>query len=257
MLESFAVDIRACLRFYSRLPMGAGADGHAMPDFARVSWATPLAGAVIGAIGAAVAMSAEIMHLPALLGAAFTIAALALATGALHEDGLADVADGFGGGATREQKLSIMRDSRLGAYGALALCIATMLRVFAIAALLERGAALTALAVVSAAALSRVAGLSPLVTLLPARSDGAGASAVTPSPSAMRLASYIAAAIGLAPLLGGASLAQTVVSQMAAVGAAVVVGKIADRQIGGYTGDVLGAAQQLAEIAVLTSLAAS
>ncbi len=228
-----------------------------MPDFARVSWATPLAGAIIGAIGAGVVLTAHIVHLPDFLAAACSIGALTLVTGALHEDGLADVADGFGGGVTRDQKLTIMRDSRLGAYGALALCIGTLMRVSAVAAMLERGAFVVALALVSAAALSRVAGLFPLVTLLPARTDGAGSSAATPSPSATRLAAYIAIAIGLTPLLGGASLAQTIVSQMAAFASGAVVAKIADRQIGGYTGDVLGAAQQVAEVAVLMSLAAS
>ncbi|PPD44254.1 MAG: adenosylcobinamide-GDP ribazoletransferase [Methylocystis sp.] len=257
MQEGAAADIRACLRFYSRLPIEPGRDGHSMPDFGRVVWATPLAGAIIGAFGSASILAAHIVHLGPFLSAACAVSVLALATGALHEDGLADVADGFGGGATRDQKLAIMRDSRLGAYGALALCLATLLRVSAIAAIIDRGAFLAAFAIISAAALSRVAGLSPLLTLLPARVDGAGSSAATPSPSAMRHASYIASAIGLTPLLAGASLTQTVVSQMAAFGAALVVGKIADRQIGGYTGDVLGAAQQLAEIAVLMSLAAS
>lgn len=251
-----ADDIRACLRFYSRLPVKPGGDGHVMPDFARVSWATPLAGAIIGAIGAGVVLAGAILGLSPYVVAACAIAALALATGGLHEDGLADVADGFGGGVTRDQKLAIMRDSRLGSYGALALCLATLLRVFAIAAMLDRGVVVAALAIVAAAASSRTAGLTPLMTLLPARTDGAGSSAATPSPSALRMAVYLAAAIGLAPFLGGASLAQIVVAQAAAFAAAAAMSKLAERQIGGYTGDVLGAAQQAAEIAALISYSA-
>ena len=257
MDSNISDDIRACLRFYSRLPVDPGREGHAMPDFRRVSWATPLAGAIIGSIGAGVVLLSAMLHLPSMVGAACAVAALALSTGALHEDGLADLADGFGGGATREQKLAIMRDSRLGAYGALALCLSTLLRVSAVAAIADRSAMLAALGIVAAAALSRVAGLYPLMTLLPARADGAGSSAATPSPSAMRRAMYIAGALGLAPLLSGASVAQAIVAQAAAFGAAVAISRLAERQIRGYTGDVLGAAQQAAEIAVLVSLSAS
>lgn len=257
MVSTFARDIRACLRFYSRLPVSPGDDGHAMPDFARVSWAAPLAGSVIGAIGAGVILIGSFLHLPGFVVAAGAVGALTLATGALHEDGLADLADGFGGGATREQKLAIMRDSRLGAYGALALCITMLLRVGAVAATFERSALLAAVAIVSASALSRAVGLVPMMTLLPARSDGAGASAPTPSASAMRLALIIGGAIALAPWLCGASLAQTVVAQTAAMAGALGVSNLARRQIGGYTGDVLGASQQVAEIALLVAISAA
>lgn len=256
MVSTIAHDIRACLRFYSRLPVRAD-DGHAMPDFARVSWAAPLAGAFIGAIGAGVVLAAWIMHLPPLVAGGCAIGALALTTGALHEDGLADVADGFGGGATREKKLAIMRDSRLGSYGALALLVVTLLRIAALAAMFERGAFLAAFALIGASALSRAVGLIPLLTLLPAREDGAGASAATPSPSTLRKALYIGGALALTPIVGGASLAQSVVGVMAAVAAALGVSKLSERQIGGYTGDVLGAAQQAAEVAVLVALSAA
>jgi adenosylcobinamide-GDP ribazoletransferase len=257
MVLPFTDDIRACLRFYSRLPVGPGSDRHVMPDFAQASWATPIAGAIIGATGASVAVAACLLHLPCLVSATLATSALALSTGALHEDGLADVADGFGGGVTREQKLAIMRDSRLGAYGALALGIATLLRVLALSAILERGIFAGVLAILGASALSRVAGLLPLMGLLPARADGAGFSAATPSVSTIRRAFFIAGAIGFAPLLGGASLGQAVVAQMAALGAAIGVTRLARQQIGGYTGDVLGAAQQAAEIAMLVALSAS
>lgn len=256
MASTIADDIRACISFYSRLPVRPGADGYAMPDFARASWAAPIAGAAIGGVGASAILIGAILHLPPFVAATCAIGALALSTGALHEDGLADLADGFGGGATRDQKLSIMRDSRLGAYGALALCLTAFLRVFSLAAILQLGPWRAMLSIVAASALSRAVGLIPLLTLFPARSDGAGASARTPSPSALRRALLIGAAIALSPLLGGATLAQTVVAQMAALGGALGVSKLAERQIGGYTGDVLGAAQQAAEIGVLIALSA-
>lgn len=256
MHASIADDIRDCLRFYSRLPVGAGRDGHVMPDFSRAAWATPIAGAIIGAIGGATLLAGSLLHTPPLVSAICAIGALTLVTGALHEDGLADVADGFGGGVNREQKLAIMRDSRLGAFGAVALCIAISCRVFALAAIVEQGVFLAAFSVVASSAVSRVAGLGPLMTLLPARADGAGSAAAPPAPSAMRLALYIAAGLGLAPFFGGATLAQTVVASMAAFAAAAGVSKLAQKQIGGYTGDVLGAAQQAAEIAALVALSA-
>ncbi len=256
MTPTIGDDIRACLRFYSRLPVRTGEDGHAMPDFSRVSWATPVAGAAIGALGAAVLLFSAIVHLPAIVAGAAAVGALALATGGLHEDGLADVADGFGGGPTREQKLAIMRDSRLGTYGALALCLSTLVRVGAIGAVFEKGAFPVLVSVVAASALSRAVGLIPLVTLRPARGDGAGSSAATPSPSALRVALYIGAAIALTPALGAVSLGQTVVAIMAAFGGAIAMSKIAQRQIGGYTGDVLGATQQIAEMAMLATLSA-
>ncbi len=249
-------DIAACLRFYSRLPINYGADRYAMPDFSRVSWATPIAGAVIGSVGAGVVLLCGTLHLPSHVAAAAAIGALALTTGGLHEDGLADVADGFGGGATREQKLAIMRDSRLGAYGALALCVSTLLRVFALAATLERSLFLGALTIIAVSAISRSLGLVPLVTLSPARQDGAGAAAAAPMPSAMRCAFWVGSAIALLPTLGGVSLAQAIVAQIAAGGATLGVTRLAGKQIGGYTGDVLGATQQAAEIAALVALSA-
>lgn len=250
-------DIRACLQFYSRLPAPAASDVHAAPDFARVGWATPIAGAIIGAVGAAVVLLARLLHLPPLVAAVCAVAALALATGALHEDGLGDVADGFGGGVTRDAKLAIMRDSRVGSYGALALCLSTLMRVFALAAILEQGAKPAALALIATGAVSRVAGLTPMLVLPPARADGAGASSSPPSLPAARRAFVIALCIGLLPALGGATLAQSCVAHLAAVLAAAGVAKLAHRQIGGYTGDVLGAAQQAAEIAALIALSAS
>ena len=129
-------DLLACLRFFTRLPLPAlpfDQSPHAPPDMARIALMAPVAGAIIGAIAALALAIANLLGMPPLLGAALAIAALVIATGALHEDGLADVADGFGGGATRARKLEIMRDSRVGAYGAAALALALILRVAALA----------------------------------------------------------------------------------------------------------------------------
>jgi adenosylcobinamide-GDP ribazoletransferase len=256
MRSPFVDDVRACLSFYSRLPVTTGADAHLMPDFSRASWAAPVAGGIIGSVSAVVLVGLSLVGLPPLVVAIMAVGALVLTTGALHEDGLADVADGFGGGVTRERKLEIMRDSRLGTYGALALAFSTLLRVAAVLALLSHGVALAALAIVAAAALSRSVGLIPLRMLSPARSDGAGASASAPSSATLRRALAIGVVLALAPVFAGTTPAQVVVAILAAFAGAIGAARLAERQIGGYTGDVLGAAQQVAEIGMLICLSA-
>src|SRR5208283_4375832 len=217
-------------------------------DFNRMAWAAPVAGAVVGLVGAVALAAAEALGLPPFVAAALAVAALVAATGALHEDGLADVADGFGGGATREKKLEIMRDSRLGSYGALALALALMLRVAPLAALTERGLGLAIFALVCAGAVSRTAGLLPLLLSAPARRDGAGAAVPRPTGEATRLALILAGAASAPLLFAGLSVSQVLGAEIAAALAAFAVTRLAERQIGGYTGDVLGAAQQAAEI---------
>src|SRR5579863_3553917 len=117
-----ARDIGDALRFFTRAPLAARA-GLAPLDINRIAWAAPVAGLAAGFMGALVLALSGRLGLPPLLCAGLATAALILATGGLHEDGLADAADGFGGGATRAAKLAIMRDSRIGAYGALALAL--------------------------------------------------------------------------------------------------------------------------------------
>ncbi|MGH7005460.1 MAG: adenosylcobinamide-GDP ribazoletransferase, partial [Alphaproteobacteria bacterium] len=101
----------------------------------RGVWAFPILGAILGALGGGVFWLGREIGVPSVVAATIAIGFLALVTGALHEDGLADTADGFGGGRTRERKLAIMRDSRIGAYGVLALALVTLLRIGALAAM--------------------------------------------------------------------------------------------------------------------------
>ena len=252
----FVEDLMACLRFYSRLNLPAAPGGAAMADFGKALRALPVAGAIIGGAGGAALFCARAVGLPPLPTAVCAIAALVAVTGALHEDGLADVADGFGGGATREKKLEIMRDSRLGSYGAIALALALMLRVTSLAALTERGLGLAISALICAGAVSRTAGLLPLLLSAPARRDGAGAAMPRPAGDATRLALILAGAASAPLLFAGVPVSQVLCADIAAALAAFVVTRLAERQIGGYTGDVLGATQQAAEIAVLLALSA-
>jgi adenosylcobinamide-GDP ribazoletransferase len=254
--HAFVEDLAACLRFYSRLNLPATPGGAALADFAKALRALPVAGAIIGGAGGAALFGARAVGLPPLPAAICAVAALVAVTGALHEDGLADVADGFGGGATREKKLEIMRDSRLGSYGAIALALALMLRVTSLAALTERGLGLAISALICAGAVSRAAGLSPLLLSAPARRDGSGAAMPRPTGEALRLALILAGAASLPLLFAGLSVSQVLGANIAAGLAAFAVTRLAERQIGGYTGDVLGAAQQAAEIAALLALCA-
>jgi adenosylcobinamide-GDP ribazoletransferase len=246
-------DIADALRFFTRLPLGE--PGQSAPlDIDRIAWAAPVAGVAVGLIGALVLALTTLLGLPLLLRAGLATAALVVATGALHEDGLADVADGFGGGATRARKLEIMRDSRVGAYGAIAIALALILRVGALTAALDGGFWRASLNLMLVAALSRAAALTPLALLPPARAEGAGAAAGRLDSTALAAAwgsgLVIAVALGLVALDVVHALLAALLS---GAGALAMVG-LARRAIGGQTGDVAGAAQQCGEIAAWCGL---
>jgi adenosylcobinamide-GDP ribazoletransferase len=258
-MDRLLADLAACLRFYTRLPLPAltrEADSHAMPEFSRAAWIVPLVGALIGVIGAlalALAVSFGIAPLPA---ATIAVGCLVLITGAMHEDGLADLCDGFGGSANPERKLEIMKDSRLGTYGAAALVLSLLMRIGTLAGLVAVDLTLACTVLVAAGAVSRAAGLMPVALLPPARPFGAGFAAASPSPAAMRLAAAISVPFACLPLLAGANLPRIIAALVAALLAAYGIAALARRQIGGQTGDVAGAAQQAAEIAMLLVFAA-
>jgi adenosylcobinamide-GDP ribazoletransferase len=237
-------DITVALGFYTRLPVQPRGDNGR--SFAASQWAAPVAGAAIGlGVGGTVWLCIS-LGLPATVAAAFGLAAGIALSGALHEDGLADTADGFGGGRTVETKLVIMRDSRIGSYGVLALGLSLLLRWAALSALADASIASVAVAAVAAHAASRATLPALLATLPPARSDGlsAGIGAVNP-PTVLA-----ALAIGLLLLLPG-GLAFAAAAAVVLGLASFLVARLALRQIKGQTGDVLGAAQQAGEIAVL------
>jgi adenosylcobinamide-GDP ribazoletransferase len=246
-----------CLRFYSRLPVPEPAwerDPHGPPDFRTMAPAVPLAGAVIGLCGAAVLGAAHALALGAVLTAALAVAGLTLATGAFHEDGLADAADGLGG-STTERRLAIMKDSRIGSYGAAALVAAYALRIAALAEIAGRiGPAGAAAAVVFAAALSRTAPLM-LLTLPPARTGGMSYVAGRPARGTMAAAWAVCAVLGIAAALAGPlPLLGAALAFLAALVLARGMRKLSLRLIGGHTGDVAGAVQQLVEVAAYLSL---
>ena len=240
----------AALTFLTRLPLGRAPAEAPLLSLADTSWAFPVVGVAIGAIGGIAYVIASALALPALAAALIAVTATALVTGALHEDGLADTVDGFGGGASREAKLEIMRDSRIGTFGVLALIVSIGLRVVAIADIGTRWHVF--LALIAAHALARGVLPAAMHRLDPARIDGLGAGAGRPDQNQMLIALAIALVIAVVAIGLRAGLSASV----AAVLVALAIAALALRQIGGQTGDVLGAIEQGAEAAALLAAAA-
>jgi adenosylcobinamide-GDP ribazoletransferase len=253
------VELARWLRFYSRLPvpvLSGDADPHALPDFRRMAPVLPVAGLVIGLAPALCLAAALALDLGPWLAAALAVATMSLTTGAFHEDGLADTADGFAGGATPARRLEIMKDSLIGSYGASAIALSLALRIGALATLAERvDIPAAAAALIVAAALSRTAGLIPLTFLPPARLEGASYAVGRPSREAFFSASALAGLVALA--VGGlAGLPAPGIALMLALSALAgfALSRLSLRLIGGQTGDVAGAVQQVAEIAAMIGL---
>jgi len=246
-------DLAASLRFFSILPLPAPAEP-AASAFSDSAWAAPLAGALIGLVAAIALAVALRLGLPPTLAAVAAVATLALVSGCLHEDGLADFADGLAAGRSRDERLAIMRDSRIGAFGATTLTLTLIARVGAIAALAGGGAAPAAAALVLAGAAARLGALVPLTALAPARSDGLGASAGRLAPAAVLAAAAAAAAVALVVGVGWLGIVRALLAAALGVAAAGGIAVLAQRRLGGQTGDVAGAAEQAAEIAALVGL---
>jgi adenosylcobinamide-GDP ribazoletransferase len=243
-LADYANDLKASMRFLTRLPMGSAASTDDA-DLTRASWAFPLAGVAVGLIGAAVYGIAHQLGLPAWVAAALAVAATLAVTGCLHEDGLADTADGFGGGDTRERKLEIMRDSRIGTYGVCALTLSILLRVAALASFAKPALAVWALIAAHAGARAALPLFMALVP--PARRDGLAFAAGRPSSDRVITTSVLGIvilAVALGPAHGIAALVFLLVIVALMAWLSVV-------QIEGQTGDVLGAVEQASEIVIL------
>jgi adenosylcobinamide-GDP ribazoletransferase len=194
----------------------------------------------------------QALNLPALMSAALVLATLTITTGAFHEDGLADTADGLFGSHDRERRLAIMKDSLIGSFGASALILAFLLRLGGLVTLLEESGAWGTCAVMLVAAMwSRTLGIYLLAVDAPARAYGALASVGQPSLRTAAIALGLAAGLALlASLAGDVPLGGLALALALAALVALGVAALARRLIGGPTGDIAGAVQQLAEIAV-------
>ena len=241
------MSLLAALQFLTRVPIRLRRE----PSLAKtVAW-FPVAGAVIGAAIGAVA--AGMWHLTTpLVAAAVAVAVGLLITGAFHEDGLGDVADAFGGGWTIERRVEILKDSRHGTYGVTAICASIVVRIVSLGAM--PGPLDMFVAAVAAHTMARVAAVAMAGSMQLAANTGLGADygrSTTPQRAFASCAAGIAIttlAVGwwAAPLAGAAAVA------------AAGTGLLARRKIGGISGDVLGAAEQVAEclcLVVLSGLA--
>ncbi|EFH12008.1 adenosylcobinamide-GDP ribazoletransferase [Pseudoroseomonas cervicalis] len=239
MLRARLEELCAALGLLTRLPLGRLPFPTEPQGYARAVWAYPLVGGALGAFCGTVQWALVAAGLPPALAAPWAIAVLLLASGALHEDGLADTADGFGGGRDAARKLAIMRDSRIGSFGALALMLALATRGLGLAGA-EQPVALMA----GAGALGRAAMLLPLGLLPPARTDGLAAGLGKPPRAALL------AGIALGLVIGAALLPPAAILAALAVGGGM--SWLARKQIGGHTGDVLGATALVAECAAIS-----
>lgn len=242
-------DLKIAAIFFTRAPIAH--DGVlALADLRRAWRVVPAVGALIGLIGGIAFALASWLGLPPVAAALLAVLATAAATGALHEDGLADMADGCGG-ADPEGRIAIMRDSRIGAYGALALIFSVGLRAAALAAIARPGAAI--LALIAAHAVSRACVPAAMDRMQPATEEGLGSGAGTPDRTALAVAAGSAVVLTLIVLGPSAGIWAI----LTAAAACFAVAAVAQRLFRGYTGDVLGAVQQAAEAAVLLAAAAS
>jgi len=249
-------DLHVVWIFFTRLPWPGdywpGADSRKNIPTVKLSTAArafPFAGIIIGAIGALVLFVGARAGLHPLAASILAIGAGMLASGAIHEDGLADVFDGFGGGANKTQKLEIMKDSRIGTYGMAALIITTVLKATLLAGFPGPGMAAGALFIANV--LPRAGLPLMMVMLKPAKKSGLGHGAGTPKKDDAIISVVIGALV--AALVFGLSVG--IIALLAAGLGMALMGYIAKRQIGGLSGDVLGGAEQIGENFVLVFLA--
>ena len=247
-IERLLADVLDALTFLSRLPFARNVR---KARGANAAWAWPVAGLILAGIAGVVAALASWLGFGAGASAVVALTILIVATGALHEDGLADSFDGLWGGWTRERRLEIMRDSRIGTYGVIALVLSIVARWTAISALIAAGSDLAVAALFIAAATSRAAMTATMVLLPNARDDGLSKLTGRPSNEVATASVGIAGLVAVA--LGGWSVLFVV------PGVGIIAwgwARVAKSRIGGQTGDILGASQQLCEITALLVLAA-
>lgn len=235
--------LAGAFRLLTRIPVGRATDG-----LEGVAVWFPVVGLVVGlAVGGIYALLFQ--WIPSILGAVFAVGAGVMLTGAIHEDGLADSMDAFGTGESGERALSVMRDSRLGTYGTLALVYSVLGRVVALGSL-EPEAAVAG--VVAAHTLGRSGAAVLMAGSAPARAEGLGRLAIA-GVEGRHAAVAVAVGIGFGFVAVGWWIALGAV--VVAIAVVVLVRVVSVKRIGGITGDVLGACEQLVEIGALTVVA--
>lgn len=256
-------DLRVATAFLTRLPVQppllpanddtvSSEHGDKPGDFLAGSTGMfPVIGFVIGAVAALILAVAHAIGLHPMASALLAVAAMAILTGGLHEDGLADFVDGLGGGTIVQERLEIMRDSRIGSFGTLALIFDVGLRATFISQMSSLELAVAALIVSGLA--SRAVMPAIMRWTPPARTNGFAFAAGRPQPTQLTIALGITFVGLFMPL----SLVTAVAALLAGAAGAAAVAFIARKRLGGHTGDVLGAAQQVSEIMILAAIAAA
>lgn len=237
------VDVGVALALLTRLPITL--EPARFDRSAMAVWAYPVAGLILAALAGGAGMIGLWLGLPGAMAAGLSLLCMIMLTGGMHEDGLADSADGLWGGWDRARRLEIMKDSHIGSYGVIALILSLGARWGALTLLWQEGAAIAAM--IAAAALSRGAMPALMAGLPHARADGLSRSVGRPDARMVTLAAALAVATALFSL----GLVGMIAAILATVGLASAVAAIASRKISGQTGDILGASQQTCEIAVL------
>jgi adenosylcobinamide-GDP ribazoletransferase len=249
-------DSRAALAFLTVLPATAlGEPPGTKPDFRRGARSFPLVGTVVGLAGGAVLMGAVAVGLTPLIAAVLAVLASVLLSGAIHEDGLADTADGFGGGDTSETKLAIMDDSRVGAYGAVAIGFSLLLRVATLTALVPVNGGRAAAALIAAETASRAMMVQLWCRLPAAKLGGMSEETGVPDEQAMYTALFIAALIVLIAIIPTSGFWAALFGSFLLIAASIGFERLSANQIGGRTGDTLGACQQVTAAAFLVGIA--
>lgn len=242
------------LQFFTRLPVPRWV-GYQAEWLQQSSRYFPLVGVVVAGICSALYMAASWL-LPSHVAVLLAIAAGIYLTGAFHEDGFADMCDGFGGGLTRERVLEIMKDSRVGAYGAIGIVCLLAIKATALVSLPP---SVVAVAFFIAHPLSRLAAVSLIWTMDYARDEGKS----KPMAQSMSTKEFVIAAVcAMLPgvvcaLLGLLDWSALVLAVLAAAASAWFLGRKCQRRLQGYTGDCLGAVQQVAEVAVYLAILSS
>lgn len=254
--QMFAPDaVMRALGFLSRLPVPARFFNEPDKAPADDAAAYPLAGVVIALPGALVLLLVGALADPLLAAALAVLTTIAL-TGALHEDGLADAADGFGGGASAERRLAIMKDSAIGAYGVIAIAGSLLLRIIALAAIAQAASPLAAaLTFIAAHGVARAAMVWHWTRLAGARPGGTADAAGQPTPDVMSAALLAGGAVFLLAAVLPAGLGAAAVAGLLLLASTAGFARLCRRMIGGHTGDTIGASEQIAEAAMLIGLA--
>jgi adenosylcobinamide-GDP ribazoletransferase len=246
------------LMFFTRIPCPSWVD-HSEEYLHKSSRYFPLIGWIVGGFSGAVLVASALLF-PLPVAVLLCMTASLLLTGAFHEDGLADMCDGFGGGWTKEQILRIMQDSRLGTFGACGLALALALKFAALLFIAERSSpAAAALALVAAHAASRLTAVTFLRTHSYARADDDAGAKAKPLATKISAGEYAFAALcgALPTVLFAQTLSWQTLLLLAPLPLAhLYLGRFFQRWIGGYTGDCLGATQQIAEILFYLALVA-